>query len=93
MILLKNGYSYSGLNVTPKNWNSSNAPLHRKWFIYYRYYSSEFKKGKLKIVKRGINSLKTLYERRETVKALLKIVKDLVERQGFNPILNPTCKF
>ncbi|HUZ59147.1 MAG TPA: hypothetical protein VMU83_10225 [Hanamia sp.] len=88
MILLKNGCSYSGLNVTPKNWNSSNAPLKRKWFISYRYYSSEFKKGKLKIIKGGINHLKTLYERRETVKALLKIEKDLVERQGYNPILN-----
>ncbi len=45
----------------------------------YRYYSPEFKKGKLKIIKGGINNLKTLYERRETVKKLLKIEKDLLE--------------
>lgn len=88
MILLKNGCSYSGLKVTPKNWNSSNAPLKTKWFIYYRYYSPGFKKGKLKIIKGGINSVKTLYERREIVKALLRTEKNLIEEQGYNPISN-----
>lgn len=88
MIQLQNDCSYSGLNVFPQNWNSAGASLKEKWYIYYRFYSTDCKKGKLKIIKGGINALKTLSERRDAVRALLKAEKSLLEERGYNPVQN-----
>lgn len=92
MIKLENGCSYSPLKVVPKNWKSANAPLNRIWYIYYRFkdpnHLAKWSKGKLKIIKSGLNEIKTLPDRRQGVAALIKNEVDLLENKGYNPILN-----
>ena len=88
MILLKNGCSYSGLKVVPGNWKTSTAPLTREWYIYYRFYSPDSQKGKLKIIKGGLNILEKLSDRQVAVRVLVKNEQKLLEVQGYNPALN-----
>lgn len=88
MILLKNGCSYSGLKVIPGNWKTSAAPFDREWYIYYRFYSPDSPKGKLKIIKGGLNILEKLSDRQVAVRALVKNEQKLLEVQGYNPALN-----
>lgn len=92
MIKLENGCSYSPLKVVPKNWKFANAPLNRTWYIYYRFkdpnHLAQWPKGKLKIIKSGLNEIRSLQERRQGVSALIKNEVDLLENKGYNPILN-----
>lgn len=55
MIFLQNGCSYSGLSVSPSNWDKARASLRKKWYIFYRFYSPDYPKGKLKVIKSGLN--------------------------------------
>lgn len=72
MILLQNRCAYSGLSVVPSNWEKPKAPIRRKWYIHYFFYSPDCLEGKLKIIKSGINRIKDRVQRQEGVKALLK---------------------
>jgi hypothetical protein len=92
MIQLENNCSYSPLKVIPKNWKSANAPINRKWYIYYRFkdpnHLSRWPKGILKIIKSGINEIKNLQERRRGISILINNEVELLEHKGYNPILN-----
>ena len=92
MIQLPNGCSCSPIKVIIKNLNSTNASLKKNWFIYYRFhdpnFKTEFPKGKLKIIKGGVNNLKTLGKKRDAIRELLKVEKALLEEQGYTPILS-----
>jgi len=92
MIKLENGCSYSPLKVVPKNWKSTSAPINRRWYIYYRFkdpnHLARWPKGKLKMIKGGINEIKNLPDRRKAVSALIHNEKELLEQRGYNPILN-----
>lgn len=88
MILLNHGCGYSGLSVSPSNWNGKRISLKKKWYIHYRFYFPGCPEGKLKIIKSGINQIHDLAQRQEAVRALLELEKDLLEKQGYNPILN-----
>lgn len=86
MINLKNGRTYSGLTVTPSNWNTNKANLKEMWYVSYHFYDPNYPKHKK--IKGGINKYKTLVERRIAVEAILETEKDLLEKQGYNPFLN-----
>ena len=88
MITLKNGCSYSGLTVTPSNWNTSKASVNDMWYVSYRYYDPNYPQPKRKKIKGSINKYKTLAERRIVVEAILETEKDLIEKQGYNPFAN-----
>lgn len=88
MIQLPNNCSCSNISVHPKNWNKPGASINEDWYIQYRFYDPMFKPkypaGKFCVVKAGLNTLKTLSERRALVKAL---VSDelIVLKTGYNP--------
>ena len=89
MEILRNGCSYNGLTVHPADWNQPGAFLETEWYIQYRFtdptHIDRYPQGKLCLVKKGINSLSTLAERRSKVKALLQEIKTKLD-SGFNPI-------
>src|ERR1017187_7171850 len=91
MIKLENGCSYSPLKVGPKNGKSTNAPMNRRWYIYYRVkdpnHLARWPKGMLKIIKSGINEIKNLPERRKGISALIKNEIELLELRGYNSFL------
>lgn len=86
MINLKNGCSYSGLKVTPSNWNTSKASVNDMWYVSYRYYDPNYPQPKRKKIKGGINKFKTLTERRIAVESIL-------ETERFNSLLITTTSF
>lgn len=81
------------LPVHPQNWRSSKASLKKKWYIQYRYYDPEnkvgkFKDGKLRIIKTGINTFKTLTGRQKAVRHLMETELYLLKTERYNPITN-----
>ncbi len=92
MNLLKNGCRYSDFNFFPDNWNTTRASLKKTWRIEYRFYDPEFKekysKGYPKVIKAGLNRLMILEDRQQLMRELLAVERDLLENQGYNPILN-----
>ncbi len=95
MKIFRNGCSCSDLTVYPSDWNQPGAFLGVDWYIQYRFTdpnaAGRYPKGKLCIVKKGINSLKTLAERRAKVKTMLADLKETLTG-GFNPITNKKAK-
>lgn len=75
-------------SVFPKNWNEPGADVNIDWRIQYYYrdpnYLDRYPKGKLCIVK-GMNQFKTLQERREVTKTILK-AETAYLLDGWNPI-------
>lgn len=75
--------------VSPSNWETTKASLKKKWYIYYRFYDPEhqekYPKGKLRVIK-GMNEAKTLAERQEIVRALIKLELNELKILGFNAI-------
>ena len=96
MNILPNGCRYSDFNVFPNNWNTSRASLKKTWRIEYRFYdpafTTEFPKGKLKVIKNGINRINELAERQQIVNELLRCEEDLLKNQGYNPITDKRNK-
>ena len=92
MITLSNGCYFSEISVNPKNWNTKNADLSKSWYLFYRFYDPAFakipkyKKGKLIIIKAGINRLNLLSERKAAVHALIDAEMKLLQETGYNPI-------
>ena len=91
MLQLPNGCTCSELSVYPNNWDKSGASVKKDWYIQYYFYDPSFKDTKkyplLKIVKGGINTFKTLAERRRAVSIVMEEHKYLLEHLGYNPIL------
>ena len=92
MIKLSSGFTYSGIEVFPKNWKTKKASLKKDWYIYYRFYTNDVHdnpkntNGSL-VVRKGMNHFKTLEERQnETVRVLSK-EKDKLEIEGYNPLV------
>ena len=92
MNLLKNGCRYGDFNYFPANWNTTRASLNKTWRIEYRFYDPDFKekypKGYPKVIKAGLNRVKTLEDRQQLMRELASLERDLLEIQGYNPILN-----
>ncbi len=89
MLLLPNGCSCSQPSVFPKNWNATGASVKMDWRIQYYFYdpqlAEKYPKGSLRIIK-GMNSFRTLTERREAVKVLLDELMEALQHEGYNPI-------
>jgi integrase len=95
MTYLFGGCRCSTLTIFPSDWNEAGASLKTDWYIQYRFYDPQiiFEKGKnagkikpkLCIVK-GMNVFKTLAERRESTKILLKDEWHALTQDGYNPI-------
>lgn len=88
-ILLQNGCSMSTPSVYPKDWKTGGLQLLKKdWRVQYYFYDPQFEKkhpyGKLIVVK-GMNSYKTVPERRAATKIILQDEIDKI-REGYNPI-------
>lgn len=96
MNILQNGCRYSDMNVYPSNWNTTRASIKKTWYIAYRFYDPNFEKkyptGYRKVIKNGINRVKTLEDRQWMIKGALAFEKDLLENQGYNPILEQRIK-
>ena len=88
MILLPNGCKCSELKVLPKNWKTLKR-ISSKWKIYYRFYDPNYPNkpqwGKLITIK-GMNTLMTPDERRETTKILIDDEIYALTVEGYNPI-------
>lgn len=83
-ILLPNGATMTRPSVNPNNWKTGGLfLLESNWRIQYYYYP-QIGKRKLVVVK-GMNTLKSLSERRLVTKAL---IEDEIEsnKAGYNPI-------
>lgn len=96
MNILKNGCRYSDFNIFPSNWNTTRASLKKIWRIEYRFYDPAFKvqypEGYPKVVKAGLNRIKDLAGRQQLMKELIFLEKDLLDEQGYNPIVNQKKK-
>lgn len=88
MILLPNGCTCSNPSVFPRDWNTATADISLDWYIQYYFRDPEemdlYPNGLLVIVK-GMNSFKTLTDRRQITK---KILSDELRslKDGYNPI-------
>lgn len=91
MKILPNGCRYGKINVFPANWNTTRASIKKTWYIEYRFYDPNFSKkypnGYRKVIKSGINRNKSIEGRQQIVKSKIEFEIDLLEKQGYNPIL------
>ncbi|MBK7882514.1 MAG: site-specific integrase [Chitinophagaceae bacterium] len=94
MITLPNGCWCSDIKVHPKNWESGGATIIKHdWYFHYRFYDPRYKhtNGKIKpklCIKKGMNSYRTLAERRASTTVLVKNEWKLLKEDGYNPITN-----
>jgi integrase len=85
------------LPIYPQSWKSARASIKKDWYLQYRFYDPSIKvgkyagKGKLCIVKGGVNKYKTLEERQFAIEYLMKEEVLLLQR-GYNPILDKVIK-
>ncbi|MVT11394.1 site-specific integrase [Chitinophaga tropicalis] len=89
---LTNGCHYTEFNKFPKNWNTTRASMKLTWRIEYRFFDPAFKEkypeGKRKVIKSGLNKEKDRERRQQMMRELITFERDLLENQGYNPILN-----
>lgn len=91
MIYLPNNCRCSNLTVFPKNWDLKGASCDVDWYISYRFYdptvlTPEGKiKPKLCIIKR-MNAYRTVSERRDAVRTLIKNELNNLQNREYNPI-------
>lgn len=87
-ILLSNGCSCSNPSVFPKDWKTcGKSSLKKEWRIQYYFYDPNFPKPKTPIMVKGMNSFKTLEERRKVTQSILKDELDALINRGYNPYL------
>ena len=84
MLQLPNNCRLGKFSVFPKNWNTSKADLNLVWRITYWFYDDCIKQKRQFVIK--MNKYKLLKERQSAVTELIKFERDLLERQGYNPI-------
>lgn len=84
MLSLPNGCRCSNLSVTPKDWQTAKHDLKKDWFISYRFYDPAFDKPKQVVIK-GMNTHKTIAERRAVTKSLLDEELYMLQVNGYNP--------
>ncbi|CAA0144337.1 site-specific integrase [Tenacibaculum maritimum] len=85
-ILLKNGCKASKPSVTPKNWKTGGKELLLKnWNVQYYFTDPNFPKPK-QVRKKGMNSYKTLKERRAATQFILDEINKMLKLESFNPI-------
>lgn len=91
MIPLFAGCYCSEPKVHPKNWNQIGASCKSAWYIHYRFYDPTIPdqkglpKPRLCLIK-GMNSFRSLVDRRDCTKKLLENELKLLTVEGFNPI-------
>jgi len=78
MHILSNGDRWSGFQITPANWESKKASLQTTWKIRYRYYPVH---GTPIQVVRKLNKYPTVEERREAIRAMMKVLRDEMDRR------------
>lgn len=98
MISLLNGCSRSEIICTPENWDVDPLSLKEKeimhllaqeWRVSYRYYDPAFKGTKLwgkQFPAKGMNKYKSLQERQDITKILIKELTSLLDQEYYNPI-------
>ncbi len=91
MLQLPNGCYCSNPTISPADWKRPNASLKRDWYIQYYFYDPSpafketFPNGKLVIVKKGINRIKSVSGRQAAIAAILDHVLHNLQEEGFNP--------
>src|SRR5947208_3123249 len=96
MVSLPNGCKRSDISVIPSNWNDENLTdkakkvlLKKNWIVTYRFYDPAYKGTKLwgkPFQNKGMNTYKTLEERRDFTESLIAEFDDLLKNEGYNPI-------
>lgn len=84
MISLPNNCERSEIRVNPANWNTKRASMVKAWFIHYRFYDRNTGKSR-QISIRGMNTFRSLEERQQATRELIKREKELLD-SGFNMI-------
>lgn len=98
MLQLPNGCSSSEPSIFPKNWKTKSASVKQPWRIQYYFYdpttvpAGEKPKGKLIVVKGGVNAFRTADERREAIQFLYDELLHLLVNEGFNPLTGQKYK-
>jgi integrase len=83
MLQLPHGARCSKPKIYPANWQG-NATLKKDWYIKYRFYCPS---GQTKqVVVKGMNSQKTLSERRDLTRRILAHELQMLRFEGYNPI-------
>ncbi|MFT3680717.1 MAG: tyrosine-type recombinase/integrase [Ferruginibacter sp.] len=87
MLQLPNGCRCSTPTVFPPNWKTAGASIKKDWRIQYYFYDPVHKpKGKLIIVKAGINKFHTVNERRDATRLLYDALLSTLKQDGYNPV-------
>jgi site-specific recombinase XerC len=96
MIQLPHSNYCSDLTWYPKEWESKSKKIQKDWYdndgklkywyIRYRFYTPENKKGTEFLVKNKINHFKTIEERQEVAKSILDELKNMLIYDGYNPV-------
>jgi integrase len=84
MIQLPNNCRYSGVKVTPANWQKLKK-IKGPWVIYYRFYDLNTGK-KLMVQERGMNVLSDLEQRQGYCHEAINLITKDIEQLQFNPI-------
>lgn len=84
MIQLPNNCRYSGVKVTPANWEKLKK-IKGPWVIYYRFYDLNTGQ-KTMIQERGMNLLTDIDQRRGYCHRTISLITKDIERLQFNPI-------
>ena len=85
---LPNGCSVFEVNIFPPNWNTKKADVNLIWYINFYFrdprHLDQFPNGKYVLKKSGLNRLKTLYEKQQTIAMMRKVMVEQLEN-GYNP--------
>lgn len=90
------GCSYSEIWVHPKNWKTLNTKksLNQSWYIQFKFYDPYFKEKYPDgyPVRKRLNKIKTLEDRKAAIEMLLVELRRLIEDKGYNPITKSYMK-
>ncbi len=94
---LQNDCWYTGIQVYPKNWNTTRASMRENWYIWYRFYDPTFSKEKNKgvkkiIIKAGINEYLDREDRQAAIRTLVDNEVKELETLGWNPFTRQHMK-
>ena len=89
--ILPNRNSFTYPTVCPANWNKPGASIKTSWRIRYRYFDPVHCPSGKQFSLRDMNGYKSLPERREATKELLRLLKERLHT-GWNPITGKDSK-